>query len=223
MGRLRRGLRHLLSGSIVGVVYEKVFLYAVPETLGVFSLWYYRAIYRGFSFGAGIKCWGRIFVTKSPHSRIRFGNGVRLGSDFARAGIALYSRCKFIVSGQGRIEIGDRAALSGTSITCRSTSVTIGPGTMIAPNVIIVDSDFHARWPPDDRTNSAPLTEEAVIIGPNVWRGMNTLVLKGVTIGENSIIAAGSVIVRDIPANVVAAGNPAKVVRPLESADGSTG
>jgi acetyltransferase-like isoleucine patch superfamily enzyme len=87
---------------------------------------------------------------------------------------------------------------------------------MIARDVVIVDSDFHVPWPADQRwTSDSSDSDAEVIIGDNVWIGMNVVVLKGVTIGENALIAAGSVVVSDIPANSMAAGNPARVVRTL--------
>ena len=57
--------------------------------------------------------------------------------------------------------------------------------------------------------------DKRVIIGKNVWIGMNSLILKNVTIGDNSIIGAGSVVVKDVPKNTIAAGNPAKVIKDL--------
>jgi acetyltransferase-like isoleucine patch superfamily enzyme len=105
--------------------------------------------------------------------------------------------------------------LNGTTITSKKL-VRIGDGTMIAPNVIIVDSDFHAQWPPDARLiSSTAETDREVTIGSNVWIGMNSVILKGTTIGDNSIIGASSLVSGDIPANVIAGGNPARVLRPL--------
>jgi len=155
-------------------------------------------------------------ISKSPDSRIVIGDNVRINSNFVRAGIALYSKCQIRALHQSKIIIGNHVALSGTSITCRTTSIEIMDSTIIAPNVIIVDSDFHAPWPPDNRTYSPGYeSDKSVEISKKVWIGMNSIILKGVKIGENSILAAGSVVTKDIPPNVVAGGNPARVIRKL--------
>jgi acetyltransferase-like isoleucine patch superfamily enzyme len=118
---------------------------------------------------------------------------------------------------QGQIIIGEHVALNGTAITAKK-KVEIGAETMIAANVIIVDSDFHATWPPEARwSNSTAPFDQDVHIGRSVWIGMNSIILKGTRIGDNSIIGAGSVVSGEIPANCVAAGNPAKIIRFLEA------
>ena len=83
---------------------------------------------------------------------------------------------------------------------------------MLASNAYITDSDWHTVY---DRTKRA---EEItpVHIGDNVWLGDHATVLKGVTIGENSVVAARAVVTKDVPSNVIVAGNPAKVVKELD-------
>jgi len=201
---------------VIGVVYEKLFIYFIPRMLGAWSLVFHRLVYKGFVIGKNAKCWGSVLIAKTPGSFIAIGDDAHIVSDVLRAGIATYSKLKLQAFNNAKIIIGDGVGLIGTSITCRTTSIDVDNGTIIGPNVIIVDSDFHRIWPPQDRThNMGYENDKCVKICKNVWIGMNSLVLKGVTIGENSIIAAGSVVVRDIPANVVAGGNPAKVIKKL--------
>ncbi|MEH6589178.1 MAG: acyltransferase [Halioglobus sp.] len=120
--------------------------------------------------------------------------------------------------GEGRIEIGDCVLMSPGSRISASDEVVIGDGVMMANGVYITDSDWHTIY---DRT----VRDERVTpvhIGDNVWLGDHATVLKGVTIGENSVVAARAVVTRDVPANVVVAGNPAKVVKELDPERGFT-
>jgi acetyltransferase-like isoleucine patch superfamily enzyme len=114
--------------------------------------------------------------------------------------------------GRGRIEIGNFALICPGVRISAATEIVIGESCMLAQGAFVTDSDWHGVY---DRSlaigNTAP-----VRIGNNVWIGDSTIVCKGVQIGENTIIGAGSVVVRDIPANAVAAGNPAAVLKYLE-------
>jgi acetyltransferase-like isoleucine patch superfamily enzyme len=114
------------------------------------------------------------------------------------------------------IKIGDNTGMSGATI-CAAVSIVVGSNVLLGANVTIVDTDFHAVKPKDRRQNDNPddISSKPVIIGNNVFIGMNTLVLKGSRIGENSVIGAGSIVIGEIPANVIAAGNPARVIKTL--------
>lgn len=112
----------------------------------------------------------------------------------------------------GEIHIGDYVLVSPGNQIIASERITIGRNTMIASGCYISDSDWHDTY---DRT--AEHDKHAPIeLKENVWIGTRAVICKGVTIGENSIIGAGSVVVSDIPANVIAAGSPARVIRELD-------
>lgn len=118
--------------------------------------------------------------------------------------------------GEGAITIGDYVMISpGTRISA-CNSIEIGHSVMMANGVYITDSDWHGVY---DRTRR-DMAHKPVRIADNVWLGDHCTVLKGVRIGENSIVAAGAVVSRDVPANVVVAGNPATVVKELDLEQG---
>ncbi|EPW3001708.1 sugar O-acetyltransferase [Vibrio vulnificus] len=96
------------------------------------------------------------------------------------------------------------------------THIYIGNSVMIAPNVTIATAGHPVD--PELRRKVAQFNIP-VHIKDNVWIGANSVVLPGVTIGENSVIGAGSVVTKDIPANVVAVGNPCRVLRPIGEHD----
>ena len=141
---------------------------------------------------------------------------------------SVYAGCSFAVKGRGHCTIGDYTLLNGALVMCEE-EITIGSYCIISWNVGIADSDFHPLDPKQRQRDALALTPYAacvggerpriptqpVRIGNNVWIGMNAIVLKGVTIGDNSVVGAGAVVTHDVPPNVVVAGNPAKIVKQL--------
>ena len=99
------------------------------------------------------------------------------------------------------------------------THIYIGDNVMFAPNVVIVTA-AHPINP--DLRRYALQYNQPVHIGNNVWLGTGVMVMPGVTIGDNSVIGAGSVVTKDIPANVVAFGTPCRVIRPISEKDYKT-
>lgn len=149
-------------------------------------------------------------------STVRIGSGLRIISSPARSGMGLYSRCTIRVFPGATIEIGNNVWLNGTSITCRKR-IVIGEGTIFSPNVSLLDSDHHIFWPPEKRLTASTVSyDRAIRIGRNAWIGHGAAILKGVTLGDNTIIGAHSVVTSDIPPNVLAAGNPARVIRRID-------
>jgi acetyltransferase-like isoleucine patch superfamily enzyme len=113
---------------------------------------------------------------------------------------------------QGSINVGDFCLLCPGVRIDSASNVTVGNNSMVAAGVYITDADWHDIY---DRSKPIGRTVP-VVLGDNVWVGDSSIVCKGVQIGDNSVIGAGSVVTGDIPANVIAAGNPAKVIRPLD-------
>lgn len=146
------------------------------------------------------------------------GNGsVQFGENFQNGVVAssnYYSNYNYIYAEEeSEVIIGDNVVFSnGVSIYAKK-KVTIEDKVMIGINCFIIDSDGH-DLSAQGRMTGIPKTAE-ITIKKNVAIYYNSIILKGVTIGENSVIGSGSIVTRDIPANVFAAGNPAKVIRNL--------
>ena len=111
------------------------------------------------------------------------------------------------------IAIGDRTITSNNISIISCLEITIGQDCQIGDQVTIYDCDFH-EISPETRTKSSGDTLP-VKIGKNVWLGSRAMILKGVTIGDHSVIAAGSVVTESIPARSLAAGVPAQVKRTI--------
>lgn len=188
------------------------------------TLWFrVKAFFLGVECRGRVSVWGPVILRRAPRSTIVIGKDVCIVSSSKRALFtAIKSPTWLRTSSFGaRIEIGDGVGMSGTSILARSTSVTIGKGVMIGPNVTIADSDAHVMWPPEARhTYRGTEHDRAVRIEDNVWLGGGCTVLKGVTIGENAVIGAMSLVTSDVPANCLAAGVPARVIRDLSQERG---
>lgn len=126
----------------------------------------------------------------------------------------------------GKIIMGDNTRLGQNSIIRSVEKVVVGDYTAIADNVVITDNNNHPIDPTfrrkmklDSLNGSMRAWRNAahgeIIIGENVWVGEKSRIQKGVHIGDNSIIAAGSIVTHDIPANSIAAGIPAKVIKKI--------
>jgi acetyltransferase-like isoleucine patch superfamily enzyme len=120
-----------------------------------------------------------------------------------------------LISGWGRISIGDRVFVNSGSIIFSVLEVTIGDDVAIANEAYLMDSDSHG-------VEGRPVKEAPVRIGSGTWVGARAIILPGVTIGTRCLIAAGSVVSRDVPDDTLVAGNPARVVRELVYPDGIT-
>ncbi len=116
-----------------------------------------------------------------------------------------------VQEGMGRITIGSYCLIAPGVRISSGSRITIGDSCMMACGVYITDADWHDIYDRAGFGRALPVT-----ISDNVWIGDRAMIGKGVSIGENSIIGAGSVVMHSIPANVIAAGNPARVIRELD-------
>lgn len=166
--------------------------------------------------------------------KFRYGKRVRFGANFITNG-------KLVVKGPGRVILGDNinawcqaeknvfitfkpearivvghgTRLNGISAMAYST-IKVGPRCIVA-STIMVDTDFHSTDPRLRHDPNAPFAVAPIELKENVWLAGQSAILKGVTIGENSIVAFRAVVTKDVPANVIVGGNPARVVKEFET------
>lgn len=136
---------------------------------------------------------------------------------FAEVGENAYIQAPYHAMWGGRhVHLGKNVYINYNCTLVDDAHIYIAEGTMIAPNVTIVAASHPIS--PKLRAEGYGCNEP-VYIGKNVWLASNVTVLPGVHIGDNSVIGAGAVVTRDIPANVLAVGNPAKVLREIGPED----
>ncbi len=161
----------------------------------------------------GKKCsfYGRThFFKHFDNTEIVIGNHCTFRSSFSSNTIGLKQKCYLSATKGAKIIIGNNSGFSGTVIAA-CESVYIGNNVFCGANVTITDNDRH---PIDAKSRISGKGGKCapVLIEDDVFIGMNSLILKGVTIGKGSVIAANSVVTSNISANVLAGGTPAKIL-----------
>lgn len=146
--------------------------------------------------------------------KVRVGDNLYFSSGDAVNPIGSNLQGAIYVESGASLTIGNDVGMSSTRMWIHD-SVTIGDNVKVGACVLITDTDAHpldylARRTSNDGTKSAP-----IVIEDDVWVGAHSIILKGVTIGARSIIGAGSVVTKNIPADCVAAGNPCKVIKSI--------
>jgi len=165
-----------------------------------------------------LRCYGVSFGARVRGNRVQIHNegSISLGSNVSLRsypGGTSYACGLRTYYPEARIEVGSHVNMNGALIHCNQ-SVVVGSHCMLGPGVILCDNDSHpAVLSVEGRKKRPP--EAPIRLGSNVWLGMRTIVLKGVTIGDNTIVAAGSVVTQDLPPNILAGGVPAKRIRDL--------
>lgn len=160
---------------------------------------------QGVRLGKNASFRGLSLISRFPMSNITIGDNCRFNSCSLFNYRGLNHRC-IIQTGtpEAKIIIHDNCGFSGCSIVA-DKEVIIEANVTIGANAIIGDRDDHA-----DIYASTPAS---VIIKRNAWIGMNSVVMKGVTIGENAVVGAGDVVTRDVPDNAIVGGVPARIIK----------
>lgn len=195
-------MKSYLHAHYINVLNKKVALF-YWNTLNKLS----AAIWN-VKFKQRCKFYGKTIFRTLPGTDILIESDCTFNSSHRSNLIGIYSPCMISTIKHGaKIEIGNHCGFSGTVIGC-AKYIKLGNNVRCGANTMITDSDWHFD---DSRIGE----DKPVIIDDNVWLGYGVKVLKGVHIGENSLIGAGSIVTKDIPANVIAAGNPCRILKQL--------
>ena len=167
--------------------------------------------YRHVNYGENLIINGRLFCVSNSKDGIKLGNNVRINSCRKSNPIGGDDKTILFAKGKGKIRIDDGCGLSNNTLfACES--IMIGKNVLIGGGTKIYDTDFH--WIElSRRLNELGGATKPVIIKDGAFIGAHCIILKGVTIGEESIVGAGSVVTKDIPNGEIWAGNPAKYIR----------
>lgn len=203
---------------------SKIFFFAIRVYNAILKRWW-RLTSRFFLQAHGVvmqatpTLYGYPIISTSPQSTIRLGKGIVLCSvsRFTALGVSRPVILRTLRP-NAIISIGENTGISG-GVICAAVSVEIGSECLLGADVQIFDNDFHKIEPENRRFNSSPNNVKCapVIIEDNVFVGAGSKIMKGVRVGENSVIGAGAVVTKDIPRNSIAAGNPAKIIGHLNT------
>jgi len=153
--------------------------------------------------GDNVTLGGRIFIRMRKNGKIILHDGIRTGTDIW-----------LVAANDNEIEIGEKTILGSYSIFNGGHGLKIGTHCIFAAFVYINSSDH--GFNKGELIQHQPFFGAPIHIGDDVWLGGQLFVNKGVSIGEGTVVGAGSVVTKDIPADKIAAGNPARIIRDRE-------
>ena len=181
----------------------------IIKTLNKLYLRYLKAKYSNLRISEGVKIDYQSSVNLFKGELV-LGKNVRLLSRSKGYHAGMPFPCTVLIDvANAKVTIGDNSRLNGVYIHSQK-EITIGRNCVFASGVNILDSNGH-EIRSLDRTKGRDIPKE-IVIGDNVWIGINSIILKGSRIGDNSVVAAGSVVKGDFPANSIISGNPAQII-----------
>ncbi len=206
------------------------FFYKIFRIIPKLRTWFYRNYNKlyfkliGIEYGKNMQVFDKIYV--SGHGKIKIGDNFVFTSGSSINPICRNIRgCIHTVTEDSQITIGNNVGISSACIWSQ-TSISIGNNVNIGGDCLIMDSDAHphdffkrrgdyiTEYGTENYLKEIP--SKPITIGDDCWLGAHCIILKGVNIGARSIIAAGSVVTKDVLEDYIAAGNPAEMVKRIE-------
>ncbi|WFE27045.1 acyltransferase [Solwaraspora sp. WMMD791] len=160
---------------------------------------YYQLRYPGLRLGRDVEIRGRVRLRRGV--RVTIGDRTRLNKLVRFAG-------------PGEVQVGADCLLNATWIGCWTT-VRVGDRCLLS-DCELMDNDFHNLAPQLRHAPASPATRAPIVVGDNVWIGAHALVMKGVRIGSDSVVGAGTIVRTDVPDGVVVIGNPQQIVKQFD-------
>jgi len=178
---------------------------------------YFKLRYPHITFPLKIIFNGLPFFRFSNGSIVVLGESLIFTSNPNINPVGLSKRCSIYVGDGARLYIGYNSGFSGVSIFCKK-NIYIGCNVNVGGNCWILDTDFHPIDFNSRRLGDYSKTKsEDIFIGNDVFIGANSMILKGVRIGDRSVIGAGSVVTKNVPSDQIWAGNPVKFIRAISN------
>ncbi len=197
-------------------------IYMIKQCLGIFTS-IYRAIMariarayllmHGVKIKEGFKMHTLPFCRRHPQAAIEIGSNVRIYNKLYENPAGINHRCVLIATDPGaKLIIGNNVGMSGVVLFC-TKSIIIDDYVNLGVGVSVYDTDFHPIEAYARRVHDKSKIESAPVrICEDVWIGANAIILKGVTIGARAVVAAGAVVTKDVLADTIVAGVPARIV-----------
>lgn len=208
------------------IILKKLIFRIGPTIRTHFYVLFNRILFKlnGVQFGKNMRVFDRFYLTMSPGARMSVGDNFVFSSGDGINPLCRNIRGKIFIGKDALIEIGDNSGLSSVCLWAKER-ICIGNNVKIGGDCVLMDTDAHSldwevraglrrnKWGGGavsdcDSANSSP-----ILIGDSVLIGTRCIILKGVTIGARSIIAAGSVVTKSIPSDCIAGGNPCRIIR----------
>lgn len=202
-------------------------LFHVPNWVAYSSFIYWNRFLftvNGVEYGSNMKVFNRFYLRVHSTAKVRIGDNFTFSSGGAHNPLCRVQRGMIYLTRNAHLTIGNNSGLSSACIWVKE-SVTIGNNVKVGGDCIILDNDCHsldyrlrsARKKTDegDSLDYSQAKSSPIIIEDDVLVGTRCIILKGVTIGARSVIAAGSVVTKSIPSDCIAGGNPCRIIRSL--------